>query len=63
MTHTKKKISDVMSSPQDIARARHAKELEPLHDAWTSWVKTREVRCIFARLAMRHVVHNDLSSL
>ncbi|KAH0828578.1 hypothetical protein J3R83DRAFT_2849 [Lanmaoa asiatica] len=31
-----------MSSPEDIARARHVKELEPLYDAWTSWVKTRE---------------------
>ncbi|KAF8548617.1 hypothetical protein OG21DRAFT_1516108 [Imleria badia] len=27
-----------MSSP----RAGHVTELEPLHDAWTSWTKTRE---------------------
>lgn len=33
-----------MSSPEDIARARQAKELEPLHDAWTSWLNTKEVR-------------------
>ncbi|KAG9311303.1 hypothetical protein JVU11DRAFT_8391 [Chiua virens] len=35
-------MSESMSSSEDIARARQAKELEPLHDAWTSWVKTRE---------------------
>ncbi|KAF9244264.1 hypothetical protein BU15DRAFT_86165 [Melanogaster broomeanus] len=31
-----------MSSPEDIARARQSKELEPLHEAWASWMKTRE---------------------
>ncbi|KAF8433964.1 release factor [Boletus edulis BED1] len=36
------KMSEGMSSPEDIARARHVKELEPLHDAWTSWSKTRK---------------------
>ncbi|KAG6372563.1 hypothetical protein JVT61DRAFT_7673 [Boletus reticuloceps] len=35
-------MSEGMSSPEDIARARHVKELEPLHDAWTSWLKTRK---------------------
>lgn len=39
-----RKMSESMSAPEDIARARQAKELEPLHDAWTLWVKTREVR-------------------
>lgn len=39
-------MSEAMSSPEDIARARHVKGLEPLHDAWTSWLKTREVRLI-----------------
>ncbi|KAH7922745.1 release factor [Leucogyrophana mollusca] len=31
-----------MSSPEDIARARQIKELEPLHEAWTQWTRTRE---------------------
>ncbi|KIK93168.1 hypothetical protein PAXRUDRAFT_34189 [Paxillus rubicundulus Ve08.2h10] len=31
-----------MSYPEDIARARQIKDLEPLHEAWTSWVKTKE---------------------
>ena len=41
---SKEKMSKSMSTPEDIARARQVKELEPLHDAWTSWAKTREVR-------------------
>ncbi|KAJ8592566.1 release factor [Rhizopogon salebrosus TDB-379] len=31
-----------MSSPEDIARARHLKELEPLHEAWSNWAHTRQ---------------------
>ncbi|KIJ64112.1 hypothetical protein HYDPIDRAFT_91427 [Hydnomerulius pinastri MD-312] len=31
-----------MSTPKDIARLRQIKELEPLHEAWSSWTKTRE---------------------
>jgi hypothetical protein len=37
-------MSEDMSSPEDIARARHLKELEPLHEAWSSWAYTRQVR-------------------
>ncbi|KIJ05234.1 hypothetical protein PAXINDRAFT_141427 [Paxillus involutus ATCC 200175] len=35
-------MSEAMSSPEDIARARQIKELEPLHEAWTLWAKTKE---------------------
>ncbi|KAG1720103.1 hypothetical protein EDB19DRAFT_1898544 [Suillus lakei] len=31
-----------MSSPEDIARARQLKELEPLHEAWSSWTHARQ---------------------
>lgn len=41
------KMSEAMLSPEDITAARHVKELQPLHDAWTSWVQTREVRWSF----------------
>jgi peptide chain release factor 1 len=44
-------MSEAMSSPEDIARARQIKELEPLHEAWTLWAKTKEVSSFF-RLAM-----------
>lgn len=36
------KMSDNVTSQEEIARARHIKELEPLYDAWISWTKTRE---------------------
>ncbi|KAI6026535.1 hypothetical protein BKA83DRAFT_28568 [Pisolithus microcarpus] len=35
-------MSDNVTSREEIARARHIKELEPLYDAWISWTKTRE---------------------
>ncbi|KAI6044508.1 hypothetical protein EDC04DRAFT_313531 [Pisolithus marmoratus] len=36
------KVSENVTSQEQIARARQIKELEPLHDAWISWTKTRE---------------------
>lgn len=62
VTYSPRKISEAMPSPEDIARARHAKELEPLYDAWTSWVKTREVSLILPVTRDLFVVHNGLSS-
>ncbi|KAL4063711.1 hypothetical protein J3A83DRAFT_4361843 [Scleroderma citrinum] len=35
-------MSEDVTSQEGIARARQMKELEPLHDAWVSWTKTRE---------------------
>ncbi|KAN0097217.1 hypothetical protein V8E55_001663 [Tylopilus felleus] len=35
-------MSEAMSSPEDIARARHVKGLELPHDAWTSWLNTKQ---------------------
>lgn len=37
-------ISEDMSSPEDIKRAKQAKELEPLREAWDEWRKNRQVR-------------------
>lgn len=61
--HLSKKMSEAISSLEDIARARHAKELEPLYNAWTSWMKTREVSWILSGLEDVFGIHNDLSSL
>lgn len=36
-------MSEDMSSPEDIARARQLKELEPLHEAWSNWTHARQV--------------------
>lgn len=35
-------MSEDMSSPEDIARARQLKELEPLHEAWSNWTHARQ---------------------
>ena len=41
-------ISEDMSSPEDIKRARQAKELEPLQVAWDEWETNRQVRRSFS---------------
>jgi hypothetical protein len=41
-------MSEDVSSPDDIARARQLKELEPIHEAWSNWTHARQVRDIRA---------------
>lgn len=38
------KLSEQMSSPEDIVRLKQLKESEPLQAAWDDWTRTREVR-------------------
>ena len=36
-------MSEDMPSSANIARARQIKEMEALHEAWTTWLRTRQV--------------------
>jgi hypothetical protein len=40
-------MSEDMSSPEDIKRARQVKELEPLKAAWDEWETNRQVHMLF----------------
>jgi hypothetical protein len=37
-------MADSSSNSDDIVSARKIKELEPIHNAWNEWTRTKQVR-------------------